>query len=194
MPQETLRSQIDCVLSDIGADVVKTGMLPSAEVGSSPKPDPSQLPLRQLHEEGFAMCPALAGHWALPPCSVAINASSQSLRQPVSQHTRCLACFLELGESYRQIKVRIDRVSGLKETFLQVVEVVAEQCRAHQVSTLVVDPVLVSTSGHSLGDSRVAAALKERSAGFPCLTCPCPSTPCLTSLRMRLLALCRLVL
>ena len=33
MPVETLRSQIDCVLADIGADVVKTGMLPSAEVG-----------------------------------------------------------------------------------------------------------------------------------------------------------------
>ena len=33
VPVETLRSQIDCVLADIGADVVKTGMLPSAEVG-----------------------------------------------------------------------------------------------------------------------------------------------------------------
>ena len=41
---------------------------------------------------------------------------------------------------------------------------VAEQCGAHKVSTLVVDPVLVSTSGHSLGDSEVASALKERSA------------------------------
>ncbi len=32
VPRETLRNQIECVLSDIGADVVKTGMLPSAEV------------------------------------------------------------------------------------------------------------------------------------------------------------------
>ena len=32
VPAETLSSQIDCVLGDIGADVVKTGMLPSAEV------------------------------------------------------------------------------------------------------------------------------------------------------------------
>ncbi len=32
MPKDTLRSQIDCVLADIGADVVKTGMLPTAEV------------------------------------------------------------------------------------------------------------------------------------------------------------------
>ena len=32
VPVETLRSQIDRVLADIGADVVKTGMLPSAEV------------------------------------------------------------------------------------------------------------------------------------------------------------------
>ena len=47
----------------------------------------------------------------------------------------------------------------------QVVEVVAEQCRTHKVATLVVDPVLVSTSGHSLGDSEVASALKDRSAG-----------------------------
>ena len=33
VPVETLGSQIDCVLTDIGADVVKTGMLPCAEVG-----------------------------------------------------------------------------------------------------------------------------------------------------------------
>lgn len=34
VPAETLRGQIDAVLDDIGADVVKTGMLPTAEVGS----------------------------------------------------------------------------------------------------------------------------------------------------------------
>ena len=44
----------------------------------------------------------------------------------------------------------------------QVVDVVAEQSKAHRVATLVVDPVLVSTSGHSLGDSEVASALKEK--------------------------------
>ena len=65
---------------------------------------------------------------------------------------------------------------------------VAEQCKAHRVSTLVVDPVLVSTSGHSLGDSEVASALKERSAGSldrlclpACLAqcmCLCLSSPC----------------
>ena len=33
VPVETLCRQIDCVLADIGADVVKTGMLPSAQVG-----------------------------------------------------------------------------------------------------------------------------------------------------------------
>lgn len=32
VPAETLRGQIDAVLDDIGADVVKTGMLPTAEV------------------------------------------------------------------------------------------------------------------------------------------------------------------
>ena len=44
----------------------------------------------------------------------------------------------------------------------QVVDVVAEQCKAHRVANLVVDPVLVSTSGHSLGDSEVASALKKK--------------------------------
>ena len=42
------------------------------------------------------------------------------------------------------------------------VNVVAEQCKAHTVASLVVDPVLVSTSGHSLGDCEVASALKEK--------------------------------
>ena len=42
------------------------------------------------------------------------------------------------------------------------VDVVAQQCRSHMVANLVVDPVLVSTSGHSLGDSEVASALKEK--------------------------------
>ena len=32
VPLETLRGQIDAVLEDIGADVVKTGMLPTREV------------------------------------------------------------------------------------------------------------------------------------------------------------------
>ena len=45
---------------------------------------------------------------------------------------------------------------------VQAVKVVAAQCEAHEVSALVVDPVLVSTSGHSLGDSEVASALKAR--------------------------------
>ena len=58
----------------------------------------------------------------------------------------------------------------------QVVEVVAEQCGAHRVSTLVVDPVLVSTSGHSLGDSEVASALKDRSAD-PLYRFTMPSCP-----------------
>ena len=44
----------------------------------------------------------------------------------------------------------------------QVVYVVAQQCKAHRVASLVVDPVLVSTSGHSLGDVEVASALKEK--------------------------------
>lgn len=32
VPLDNLRGQIDAVLEDIGADVIKTGMLPSAEV------------------------------------------------------------------------------------------------------------------------------------------------------------------
>ena len=44
----------------------------------------------------------------------------------------------------------------------QVVELVAERVSAQGVACLVVDPVLVSTSGHSLGDSDVARALVSR--------------------------------
>ncbi len=33
-PTDILRQQISAVLSDIGADVVKTGMLPTPEVGA----------------------------------------------------------------------------------------------------------------------------------------------------------------
>ena len=36
VPPESLRQQIDAVLGDIGADVVKTGMLPTAEVRIPP--------------------------------------------------------------------------------------------------------------------------------------------------------------
>ena len=35
VPIQNLKGQIDAVLEDIGADVVKTGMLPTAEVGFS---------------------------------------------------------------------------------------------------------------------------------------------------------------
>lgn len=45
----------------------------------------------------------------------------------------------------------------------QVVQIVADRLLEHRVSCLVVDPVLVSTSGHSLGDSDVAHALVDRS-------------------------------
>lgn len=39
----------------------------------------------------------------------------------------------------------------------------ADRLLDHRVSCLVVDPVLVSTSGHSLGNSEVARALVDRS-------------------------------
>ncbi|EIE20255.1 hypothetical protein COCSUDRAFT_2352, partial [Coccomyxa subellipsoidea C-169] len=87
VPLQTLRGQIDAVLEDIGADVVKTGMLPTAEV----------------------------------------------------------------------------------------VEAVADRIVEHRVSCLVVDPVLVSTSGHSLGDSDVARALVDRL--FPLATMITPNLP-----------------
>ncbi|KAK9833927.1 hypothetical protein WJX74_010080 [Apatococcus lobatus] len=82
-----LEQQIDDVLSDIGADVVKTGMLPSGEA----------------------------------------------------------------------------------------VEVVAKQVQAHNVRALVVDPVLVSTSGHSLAERNVGAALIKHL--FPLATVITPNVP-----------------
>jgi hydroxymethylpyrimidine/phosphomethylpyrimidine kinase len=54
------------------------------------------------------------------------------------------------------------------------VELVADRVKEHGSSSLVVDPVLVSTSGHSLGDSDVAQALITRSASMlPPLPLPC---------------------
>ncbi len=44
----------------------------------------------------------------------------------------------------------------------QVVELVAERIKAHGVAGLVVDPVLLSTSGHALSDSAAARAMVAR--------------------------------
>ena len=169
MPRETLRNQIDCVLSDIGADVVKTGMLPSAEVRIAvdfPRPSCS---LRRTKFRRFVMlcCDLSYEHavtLAYPCCS--------------TSHLAAVAGILSFEATRYWGELRADPI-------VQVVEVVAEQCRAHKVSTLVVDPVLVSTSGHSLGDSEVASTLKERSAGSlessPCLLCPMHVRVCLSS-------------
>ncbi|KAL3147596.1 hypothetical protein ABBQ38_014648 [Trebouxia sp. C0009 RCD-2024] len=87
VPSQHLSDQMEAVLSDIGADVIKTGMLPTAEA----------------------------------------------------------------------------------------VEAVAEQVQRHQVSALVVDPVLVATSGDSLAGSEVAQALKTHL--FPLATVITPNLP-----------------
>lgn len=52
---------------------------------------------------------------------------------------------------------------------------VADAVRAHKVSTLVVDPVLVATSGDSLAGSEVAHALKTHL--FPLATVITPNLP-----------------
>jgi hydroxymethylpyrimidine/phosphomethylpyrimidine kinase len=44
----------------------------------------------------------------------------------------------------------------------QVVEVVAAELMRHSVHSVVVDPVLVATSGHSLADSSTAPAIRDR--------------------------------
>ena len=54
-------------------------------------------------------------------------------------------------------------------------KVVAEHVQKHKVSTLVVDPVLVATSGDSLADSEVAEALKSHL--FPLATIITPNLP-----------------
>ena len=58
---------------------------------------------------------------------------------------------------------------------LQAVEAVAEHVQRHQVSALVVDPVLVATSGDSLAGSEVAQALKTHL--FPLATVITPNLP-----------------
>ena len=58
---------------------------------------------------------------------------------------------------------------------MQAVEIVAERVKAHNVRALVVDPVLVSTSGHSLAESDVGAALIKHL--FPLATVITPNLP-----------------
>ncbi len=58
---------------------------------------------------------------------------------------------------------------------VQAVMAVADAVRAHKVSTLVVDPVLVATSGDSLAGSEVAEALKTHL--FPLATVITPNLP-----------------
>ena len=75
-----------------------------------------------------------------------------------------------------------ERLSQLSLLFLtqlyvcvQAVMAVADAVRAHKVSTLVVDPVLVATSGDSLAGSEVAHALKTHL--FPLATIITPNLP-----------------
>lgn len=58
---------------------------------------------------------------------------------------------------------------------VQAVKAVAEHVQSHRVSALVVDPVLVATSGDSLADSEVAEALKTHL--FPLATVITPNLP-----------------
>jgi len=58
---------------------------------------------------------------------------------------------------------------------VQAVMAVADAVRAHKVSALVVDPVLVATSGDSLAGSEVAQALKTHL--FPLATIITPNLP-----------------
>ncbi len=58
---------------------------------------------------------------------------------------------------------------------MQAVEIVADRVKAHNVRALVVDPVLVSTSGHSLAGSDVGAALIKHL--FPLATVITPNLP-----------------
>ena len=58
---------------------------------------------------------------------------------------------------------------------IQAVKAVADAVRSHKVSTLVVDPVLVATSGDSLAGSEVAEALKTHL--FPLATIITPNLP-----------------
>lgn len=57
----------------------------------------------------------------------------------------------------------------------EVVELVAKKIKEFQIVNAVIDPVLVSTSGHSLADSEVAAAIREHL--MPLATIVTPNIP-----------------
>ena len=143
VPLSMLAGQIDAVLGDIGADVVKTGMLPSAEA-------------RMLCAATSPACP-LAG---LTHASQWYSWQGTSVRM-LSMSKRSLGCTAHM-DSYRTEEASLiwRWARALPD---QVVELVAERIKAHGVAALVVDPVLVSTSGHALGDSAAARAMVARS-------------------------------
>ena len=58
---------------------------------------------------------------------------------------------------------------------MQAVKATAQAVQAHKVSTIVVDPVLVATSGDSLAGSEVVQALKTYL--FPIATVITPNLP-----------------
>ena len=77
-PVRIVRAQMDAVLGDIGADVVKTGMLPSAEVGVGFSRGFS----RGLRTSGFAVC--------VECCNLPCAPCSAPLQSIVSG--QCLGC------------------------------------------------------------------------------------------------------
>ena len=66
-------------------------------------------------------------------------------------------------------------VTGMNVLCLQAVKAVADMVQSHAVPQLVVDPVLVATSGDSLAAGEVAAAMKEHL--FPLATVITPNLP-----------------
>ena len=194
VPVETLRAQIDAVLGDIGADVVKTGMLLSAEV----RPHHARQLIASKSLSSCMLCSpparsrvpgsALASVilWSLdtvedsssalgvvqqaPPGSGRMGSLSSALNAkranpmsatPPGAHWQ-LILLLRIPLCVKWM------VPGAAPC--QAVEAVAERVRAHGCACLVVDPVLVSTSGHALGDSGVAHALVARCLCGPALT------------------------
>ncbi|GFH19836.1 uncharacterized protein HaLaN_16857, partial [Haematococcus lacustris] len=96
------------------------------------------------------------------------------------------ALLRRVAEAYgvRLLPLQIDAVLGdigadaVKTGMLpdkNAVQVVADKVRQHAVRQLVVDPVMISTSGHSLADSEVAASLLSHL--IPLATLVTPNIP-----------------
>lgn len=126
-----------------------------------------------LHHDDSGICLSPALH--LPACQLHGICHSNAWHMPVNCMAAATHLYIICHLTTWHLPVTLTSSAVSTLGLLQAVEAVAEQVQRHQVSALVVDPVLVATSGDSLAGSEVAQALKTHL--FPLATVITPNLP-----------------